>query len=203
MTTGRPYRGMTAEQRSADRRERLFAAAFELFSANGFSGTTIEKLCAYAKISNRAFYECFANREELMKAVYERCMNDAYTLVSQRLKEARRVPEDLIETGVATYIGYMTEDERRAKIAHLEVRRAGLPLHDTRRAVVDEFVTLLEDNVGDLLRQRSLPDLHLLAIGLIGVIQELLIEWAMSENPPAPERLVTVATHIFRNAIAA
>jgi len=79
----RGYRGMTPEQRLADRRERLLLAAYTQFADPGFSDTTIERLCTSARISNRAFYECFSGREDLMRAVYERCMDDATSAVSR------------------------------------------------------------------------------------------------------------------------
>ena len=73
---GRDYRGMSAEERLADRRERLILAAYTLFANPGFHATTIERLCATARISNRAFYECFSGREALMRAVYDRCVEE-------------------------------------------------------------------------------------------------------------------------------
>src|SRR5690348_8866983 len=130
---------MTAEQRLADRRERLVTAAYTLFSGVGFGATTIERLCASARISNRAFYECFTGREELMRAVYERCVEETVITVSKAIGEAGPDPDSRLCAGITAYITFVTRDIRRARILHLEVRRAGDILTMERQRAVNSF----------------------------------------------------------------
>ncbi|MBB6472275.1 TetR/AcrR family transcriptional regulator [Sphaerisporangium rubeum] len=174
-------------------------AAYTLFAGVGFTTTTIERLCASARISNRAFYECFSGREDLMRAVYERCVDETMLAVSRAVGDAPPDPDSRIEAGIQEYITFVTRDVRRARIMHLEVRRAGEILSVHRQRAVAGFTDLIEDALTNL--PASLPShRHLLALGMVGAIQELLIEWVLAERQPPLEHLVETAVHIFRRS---
>src|SRR5690606_16675006 len=193
---------MSAEQRLADRRERLMTAAYTLFPSAGFPATTIEKLCTKARVSNRAFYECFSGREALMQAVYDRCVEETLQEVSKALAAGPSTLSGRIETGIRAYVSFVTQDFRRAHIMHVEVRRAGDCLTAARQRAVSGFTRLIEDNIPDCVGNRPI-DTHLLALGLVGALQELLIEWVLSDDPPPPDRLTATAIHIFRTSFGA
>lgn len=196
---GREYRGMSAEERLADRRERLLTAAYTLFANPGFHATTIERLCATARISNRAFYECFSGREDLMRAVYNRCVDETLASVATAIHRAPRTLDDRITAGVGEYIRFVTRDARRVRVMHLEVRRAGDVLSTARQHAVSSFRQMIEATVSDL--PDKLPnDLHLLALGLIGAITELLIEWVLADPAPSIDMLIATSVRIFRHS---
>ncbi|MCT9929086.1 TetR/AcrR family transcriptional regulator [Planotetraspora sp. A-T 1434] len=194
---GRDYRGMSAAERLADRRERLITAAYTLFAHPGFHSTTIERLCATARISNRAFYECFSSREDLMRAVYDRCVEETLASVNAAIEKAPPTLDDRIVAGIGEYVRFVTQDVRRARVMHLEVRRAGNVLTNARQHTVKAFTEIIEEAVQDL-PQRPPLELHLLALGLIGAITELLIEWVLADPAPSTDRLVDASVHIFR-----
>ncbi|MFC0862999.1 TetR/AcrR family transcriptional regulator [Sphaerimonospora cavernae] len=191
---------MTAEQRLADRRERLITAAYTLFAQPGFHDTTIERLCSTARISNRAFYECFTNRDELMRAVYERCVEETLDAVSRAVEKAAPTLNDRILAGVGEYIRFVTMDVRRARLMHLEVRRAGDVLSSARQLAVKGFSQVIQNAVGDVPHALP-PDLHLLSLGLTGAITELLIEWVLADPAPPVDGLIETATHIFHRSL--
>jgi AcrR family transcriptional regulator len=188
---------MTAAERLADRKERLMTAAYTLFANPGFHSTTIERLCATARISNRAFYECFSGREDLMRAVYNRCVDDTLAAVSSAIYRAPQTTDDRITAGVEEYIRFVTRDVRRARVMHLEVRRAGDVLTIPRQRAVTEFKQMIAGSATDLPDGQA-ADLDLLALGLIGAITELLIEWVMADPAPSTELITATAVRIFR-----
>src|SRR3712207_2398209 len=67
----RRYRGMTAEERTADRRRRLIDSGTTLIGENGYAAVTISDLCASAGVTARNFYDHFEAKEDLLLAVYE------------------------------------------------------------------------------------------------------------------------------------
>ncbi|MFE3453216.1 TetR/AcrR family transcriptional regulator [Nonomuraea sp. NPDC059194] len=176
-------------------------AAYTLYAKPGFAATTIERLCTEARISNRAFYECFGGREELLQALYERCVDEALTVISKAMQDAPARLDARISAGIATYIDFATSDWRRARIMHVEVRRSGDVLAASRQRAVESFARIVEDETQPF--PRSAPfDRHLLALGLIGVLQELLIEWVLAEQPPSTDELVRAAVHIFHRSFS-
>ncbi|TDE56889.1 TetR/AcrR family transcriptional regulator [Nonomuraea mesophila] len=191
---------MSAEQRLADRRERLMTAAYTLYAKPGFAATTIERLCSEARISNRAFYECFGGREELLQALHERCVEESLAVVAKALQEAPSTLEGRVEAGIRAYVEFATADWRRARIMHVEVRRSGDVLAMSRQRAVDSFARLVEEASADFPQAAPL-NRHLVALGVIGGLQELLIEWLLSDDQPTIDELVAVAVHIFNRSL--
>ncbi|MBO3744550.1 TetR/AcrR family transcriptional regulator [Streptosporangiaceae bacterium NEAU-GS5] len=188
---------MSAEQRLADRRERLILAAYTLFANPGFHATTIERLCGTARISNRAFYECFSGREELMRAVYDRCVDETVAYTANAIERSDPALEAKIVAGLAAYIQFVTEDQRRARIMHLEVRRAGDVLSNARQRAVGEFSQMIEASLEELGEKPPL-DLHLLSLALVGALQELLIEWVLADEQPPISMLIDTCVYFWR-----
>ncbi|HEY7485775.1 MAG TPA: TetR/AcrR family transcriptional regulator [Streptosporangiaceae bacterium] len=198
----RTYRGLSARERLVDRKERLLAAALDRFGSQGYSTTTIEMLCTDAKVSTRGFYECFESREALLRALYERIVDEGGRRVKQAVDEADGTVSSLVRAGLTAYIGYMTEDERRARISHVEVRRAGEPLHVARRLAVHRFADLVAALAGDhvdLAASSPLTglDVRRVAVGLVGAVQELIIDWVHASPRPPAEEVIATAEYLF------
>ncbi|SDK13392.1 DNA-binding transcriptional regulator, AcrR family [Nonomuraea maritima] len=175
-------------------------AAYTLYAKPGFTSTTIERLCSEARISNRAFYECFGGREELLQALHERCVDESLAAVAQALQEAPDTLDGKVKAGIRAYIEFATADWRRARIMHVEVRRSGEVLTLSRQRAIEAFARLIQDATADF-TQKSPVDQRLLALGVIGSLQELLIEWLLSDGRPDIEELAEVAVHIFNRCL--
>lgn len=175
-------------------------AAYTLYAKPGFAATTIERLCSEARISNRAFYECFGGREELLQALHERCVEESLVVVSKAVHEALNTLAGRVQAGIRAYIEFATADWRRARIMHVEVRRSGDVLTMSRQRAVNAFARLVQDASADF---PQVPRLNrrLLSLGVIGALQELLIEWLLTDEQPAIDELVDAAVHIFLRSL--
>ena len=67
----RRYRGVSGDERRADRRRRLLEAGLQLLGTVGWEQTTMTAVCAEARLTERYFYESFRNREQLLLAVLD------------------------------------------------------------------------------------------------------------------------------------
>ncbi|WP_236003476.1 TetR/AcrR family transcriptional regulator [Nonomuraea antri] len=177
-------------------------AAYTLYAKPGFAATTIERLCSEARISNRAFYECFGGREELLQALHERCVEESLAVVAKALQEAPNTLDGRVKAGIRAYIEFATADWRRARIMHLEVRRSGDVLTVSRQRAIDSFARLVEEASADF-PPAGQPNLRLVALGVIGALQELLIEWILADEPPEIEEVIRVGVHIFERSLGA
>ncbi len=78
---------MAARYRRDDLRSRFLNAAWELFAAFGYDGTTIEKLIERVRVSKGAFYHYFSSKEDLLNAIVEvmvaRGIDDAKAIVGR------------------------------------------------------------------------------------------------------------------------
>jgi len=65
------YRSPLRQQRAADTRRRIAAAALELFSVNGFSGTTVAGIAERAGVSAPTVYATFGSKGAIVRALLE------------------------------------------------------------------------------------------------------------------------------------
>lgn len=77
MAQVRPYRGVDAADRLAQRRRQLLDAGLDLLGAESqASELTVRALCAQAGVSPRYFYESFADKDEFVAAVFDWVVGD-------------------------------------------------------------------------------------------------------------------------------
>ncbi|RAV18151.1 TetR/AcrR family transcriptional regulator [Mycolicibacterium sp. GF69] len=73
MAQVRPYRGVDATERLAQRRRRLFEAGLDLLGAAGQDPAelTVRAICAQAGLGVRYFYETFTDKDDFAGQVYD------------------------------------------------------------------------------------------------------------------------------------
>lgn len=196
---GRVYGGRTTDERRAERRARLLDAGFDLFGTIGWAGASVERLCAAASVATRSFYEEFNSREELLLTVYSAVINDATSYVALALAAVPATLEDRVGAGLAAYVSWVTDDPRRARVVHREVRVAGV-LESERREAFLSFALLVEREAGAVPRREGAG--RLAALALAGAVNELLIDWVATEPPRPPvEPLVRELSAMFIGAL--
>src|SRR6201988_2844271 len=88
MTTARArnYAGLSADERRLARRERLIEGPSRAYGELGYRNTTVKAVCEAAGLTERYFYESFANSEALLVAAFDSVSRRVFT----RLEEVRR-----------------------------------------------------------------------------------------------------------------
>lgn len=195
---GRVYGGRSEDERRADRRQRLLDAGLDLFGTDGWSATTIERLCTHASVATRSLYEEFASREALLLAVYEGVVNDVLAEVVPRVIAHRGDPREQVRLGIQGYVDYLTADPRKAAVAHREIRVAGT-LEGARHASVSRFADVIA-------HQARLPDPRgrgrVLALALAGAVNEVMVAWVSHSDPrPDPALMVDVLVEVFEKVL--
>jgi AcrR family transcriptional regulator len=174
----RPYRGVSADERRAQRRERLMEAGLDVLGAEGLAKTTMTAICARAGLTERYFYESFRSRDELLAAVFEA---DVSAMSADVLAAVGAAPPDLYlrcRAAAGTLIAYLTDDPRRAR-AYVE-GMASEAVKDLRAEAVRAFAAVLAEQIRelrDLRGQRYRAQVELATIVLIGGVSEAVTEW--------------------------
>src|SRR5690606_7857611 len=112
----RRYAGASAEERKAQRRERLLDAAFEVFGRQGYRETTLRLICAHARMMDRYFYEHFDSLDDIFLQVRQRLANELVERITRVLAEPQADPVLMIRSALASFFAYVKEDPRRARI---------------------------------------------------------------------------------------
>jgi AcrR family transcriptional regulator len=174
----RPFRGVSATDRIADRRTRLIAAGLDVLGTEGFANFTMTAVCRTAGLNERYFYESFKNRDELIVAVYESVIAEGAQIALTALAAA---PPDLLARtrAVAKAVTDLLADDPRHARVFLEA--GGTPaLLELRTNAIQALAFLLTAQFTELHNQDLTPftsRLQAIAVVIIGGTAELVSLW--------------------------
>jgi AcrR family transcriptional regulator len=179
----RPWRGVSAEQRIAARRERLLAAALEVFATRGFHASKVRDVCHEAGLTERYFYESFDEKETLLATLGERIVADFVAAAGPSLARLTTEPDAAIAGAARAIVHSLTDDPRRARIVFVEVVGVSPALEDRRRAVIGSLVdvirTAAREGFGAWARESV--EVELVARAVVGAGAELLVAYVRRE----------------------
>lgn len=203
-STGRAYAGLDTQQRRLARRERMLEAATDLFGQReGWTVSTVERICSQAGVATRSVYEEFGSREGLLLAVYTELIEEAAAHLETVLAKAGSDITTRVQSSIDCYIGFMTADVRRARIAHVSMRRAGEWAHSARRATLTQFNGRVEDGLARLPGHENLHEWNrLAAVAITGAVNELIADWAESDEPGSPQALSELIVEWIQTMLA-
>lgn len=188
----RPYAGQSPARRDAERRQRLCLAALELFGSQGYHATSMRDLCAEARVSSRHFYQLFADREALLTAVYDQIIGEATAAAAQVLGNRELDPQARVLEAIAAYLRTSLRERSRARVMFVECLAVSPAFERHRRSVMDRLAGLISAEQQRMISGGLLPEDTggYGAIGVLGAIAEIVIEWLHRDCPHEPEELI-------------
>lgn len=172
-TPTRSWRGVSAEERRAERRAQLIEAGLEVIGTKGWSGTTVQSVCRTAGLTERYFYEAFSDRDALLIAVYDHVVDEAAAAVLQAIATAPRDFRRTVRAVITAGVELLTSDPRKGRLIAVEAA-----VHETlqlrRREAVRAQAELLTQLTAEFFGKRADPaDTHLNALGALGAVTEI------------------------------
>jgi AcrR family transcriptional regulator len=187
----RRYSGRSVDEWKAARRERLLDAALELFGTEGYPATSVERLCAQAKVSTRHFYHEFQNKEAVLLAVHAQVIELGVRGTGEALAATADAPvRERIVAAVDGYLQTIMTDLRRAKISFVEV--VGIsPAVEEQRIAFRELLISSVVQVGETAVARkeiTAKDFRFLGLCFIGAVNTVVYDWMLADpRPPEAE----------------
>jgi len=171
----RTFRGRTADERRAERREALVQATLDLISEGGWSSATMTAICRRAGLTERYFYESFKNRDALFINLVQRTIARIELAVSEAIQRPDATPTQRIRSIVDAVLDALLADPRLGRVALLEGVEQP-EVHRVRRDAIDRFEGLLQQSASVLLGyDPGGSDGAVMAVAsLVGAAQELL-----------------------------
>lgn len=198
----RTFRGVTAEDRRAERRQRLLDAGHKLFGARGYRGVTVREVCAEAKLTERYFYESFPNLDALFDATYAQINAQLKQVTFGALARAPREADAMAEAAVRAFFAFGHEDPGRGRILLLDPTNMGEQNMQRSQGAIRDFVELMRSLIAMLYpnAQIDLPFFRAdyMAQGLVGVMIFLYWRWAGEEFATPLEDVVQNAMLFYR-----
>lgn len=198
----RPWRGVSAPARAAERRERLLAAALEVFGRHGYAASSVRDVCREANLTERYFYESFRNREALLGALADRIVDESLEAVAPALADPSRELGEIVRDALGRFVGSLVDDPRRAQVVLVETVGVSPPAEDRRREIMGHLAEVtrqaLDEALGDAAPRAT--DVDLTARALIGAGNELLVGYIRGELSVDRERLTDHLSALFLSA---
>lgn len=193
----RRYRGASAEQRQHERRAKLLDAGLKVYGDIGYHAATVRGICHEAGLTERYFYESFANSEDLLCAVYEQ------VIATQRERMvaaiAAVVPDHvaMIRAGLTAFLAFVQESPASARVQFLEVLGVSPRVDQLYRRAIETFAQLLRGlSEGNSTLARNV-DMDTLSVGLVGAMVGIGSRWMLSGFSQPLEDVVTTSHIIF------
>jgi AcrR family transcriptional regulator len=196
---GRRYGGMSAAERSEERRLRLLDAGLELFGTRGYAATTIEQLCSRARLNPRYFYAEVDSREALLRAVYDRHVEEVREAVLAAIAAAPPDPRGRMSLALRAFIDGSLADERAARVNYFEMVGVSPELEQRRREVLGSYADLVAGQIAAM-QPPILPpgaDLRMSAVALVSATDGLIIDALGRPGEPDRDAMIATLTELF------
>ena len=175
MTTARAYAGLSAQQRRDQRRARLIEAAIRVYGRVGWRNATVKTVCDEAGLTERYFYESFANSEVLLIASFDTVTRLVLNCLDRIRADHEGSAEARGRAVLHAYFQMLKDDPDGARLFVVEIARVG--------PAVDEVMARSLRAFGDLLARTLAPERKprqtdaMLRVGAAGAVVQIARSW--------------------------
>jgi AcrR family transcriptional regulator len=154
------WSGVPLQDRQALRRDELVAAGVALLGGEGGPALTVRAVCREASLTERYFYESFADRDEFVRAVYDHVCSTAMAALA-----SADTPRDAVER----FVALMVDDPIRGRVLLIAPEREPV-LAKSGAEWMPSFIDLLQRK---LTRITDPAVQAMVATGLVGALSAL------------------------------
>ncbi|WP_019140125.1 TetR/AcrR family transcriptional regulator [Noviherbaspirillum massiliense] len=187
----RPYRGVSHAERRAERRGRLIAAAIAVYGERGYRNASVKAVCEAAGLTERYFYESFANSEELLVA----CFNAVtYGVHGESVKAMRgkRSQKERMRAMLHAYFSALKRDPRSARVFLVEIRGVSPAVDEAFELALR---TIARENAQLLALKETGAD-ELLQLGVLGGVIQIASSWVNRNYEPSIAAVTNTALQL-------
>lgn len=199
-TTSRPYNGLPAAERVAQRRQHLLQVGLNILGVHDSPGElTLRNVCQQAGLTQRYFYESFTDRDEFAAEIYDWAVREL--AASAQLAAANAPIEEKLRAGIGEIVRAIEADSRVGRLLFSANQFNPVLLHK-RYESTQLFVDLMDAQ----LREATPTDQHgsvpFVAQLMVGGVGQILASWingsTTSEADALIENLVQFLTVYWR-----
>ena len=189
--TGRTYGGLSAQQRSKDRRSRLLEAARAVIAENGVAALTVDMVCQRATLSKRYFYAEFAGKDEVLAACADDLFARLWSGIQGVLTTTPRA--ERVNGALRAVVEALASDPADAR---LYMESPGFPLlRDRQQRAVREFSEQMAAHAMPFTgRPKRSVDRSLATRALVAATTDLIIAWLQGDVDTDEDTLVATLT---------
>ena len=200
MAQVRPYRGVDAVERVADRRRRLLDAGLDLLGAAGKDPAelTVRAICGQAALGVRYFYESFNDKDDFVGAVFDSVIADIAATTQAAVASA--TPAEQARAAMANVVRTISADTRVGRLL-FSVELSNTVIVRKRAESTALFAALLFAHAG---AQGALDNDHVKAAShfAVGGVGQTISAWLSGEVRLDHDELVEALAELIEQLAA-
>ncbi len=162
---------------------------------------SVRAVCRRSKLTERYFYENFADRDELIVAVYEGVVTDAHRALVEAVDTAGRDAEARAEAAVTAFVTLILDDPRKGRVLLLApLADPALNRRGTER--IPMFAELVRSQLSGSSREVDEGDRAMTATALVGGLANLFTAYLGGSLDVSRERLTAHCVRLVLGANA-
>lgn len=199
----RQFKGMSLEERQAERRERLMEAGLELYGSQGFFSVTVRDICVEAKLTERYFYESFKNSEALFDAIYMRLIEQLQQRIMTAVMKGAPDPRMMIQQGAQAFFQLLQDEQRVTRILFIDAILVHENDGESIYKAVKRFDVMTQSFIALMLpkAQEHMTLVSLVSTGLTGYVCHLATRWAIGGFKEPIEQVLQSCMLIYESLI--
>ena len=181
-------------------RERLLAAAEEVFADKGFYEAAVDEVARRSNTSKGSVYFHFPSKEALFNAVMDSLGERLLRRVEHALAGVQD-PVARLEVALETTVETFCRHRSLARLLLLPGHSMGTGFTHKRQEVFSRFAALVQRLLDDALPGRRDPavNMEVAAAVWLGSLSEVLVRWLEADGPhPVTEALPTLRLLLLR-----
>ncbi|GKQ56122.1 TetR/AcrR family transcriptional regulator [Bradyrhizobium sp. Ce-3] len=198
----RLYGGMDAEERRAERRLKLIDAAIEVYGEVGYRAATVKAICEAAELTERYFYESFANSEALLIAAYNHVVDHLHEEMAAAAASGGDDAELRLRAALTLYFTRLKEHPKPARVFLLEITGISPAVDAVTLDASRAFSDILVPPARDPKRSDKGTTATLLSTGMVGAVISIARRWVSKHYPQPLEEVAAIAASFCRVALA-
>ena len=171
------YRGISLDERRAQRREALIHAAILVYGEHGYRNATVRAVCAAAGLTERYFYESFAHSEALLIASFQAVNRIVLSGMERASAACTGTGEDKARAILEAYFSTLQESPKAARVFLVEIGGVSRGVDAVLEGAIDDFGILLERTLGQKQPAPVGSCRWLVRSGAVGGVLHIAVRW--------------------------
>ncbi|MFL6109223.1 MAG: TetR/AcrR family transcriptional regulator [Marmoricola sp.] len=196
--SARSYGGKTAVERTTERRERLIEATIAVLAEYGEGRATMTAICAGAGLTERYFYESFANLDEAMVAAFDQVCDEILTMAARVIEDTPGTPDQRVHAVMQTFVDLVVAEPDKGRVAVAQPG-ANSSLRTRRNELIGVFADFVAREADELYGEHTWSAERARAFGVVYIagFAELVSAWLNGDVAQSPAELVETASDLF------
>jgi AcrR family transcriptional regulator len=198
MAQVRPYRGVEAADRVAERRRRFLEAGLDILGSDSdLSELTVRGICRQAGIALRYFYESFADKDDFVGAVFDWVIGDLAAITQAAVSAAP--PKERNRAGMANLVRTIAADARVGRFLMSSQTNSVLVRRQAETGAL--LAMLYGENVTEALGVQQTERGKAAAYFALGGVVQMVSRWLAGDIDLSHDELVDQLTLILDNLV--